>query len=544
MIFGDVPVSEAEGAVLAHSVSCSGTRLPKGRRLSSADLALLRAEGLTSVLAVRLEDGDLGEDEAAARLAGALKGSFLRLSPASTGRVNVHATENGMFVADKAVVDRFNRIDPAITIACLADHAAVLAGDMVATIKIIPLAVAGAAVDAAATVFVQAPPFAIKPYTPHTVTLVATQLPSLKSSVMDKTARLLTQRLAPSGSRLAEEIRTAHTATAVAAAMTRTLATDVAGPRMIILFGASAVSDPGDVVPQAIRLAGGTVERVGLPVDPGNLLVLGYIGGVPVVGAPGCARSPKENGFDWILARLLVGQRPSAEEMTGLGVGGLLMEIPSRPLPRETSTAAPAPLSVVVVLLAAGRASRMGVSGQHKLLAEFDGMPLVRRSAQIALAAEPDGLVTVTGFRHEEIAERLGGLALETVYNPDYASGMASSLRTGLAAPLARDADGVLVMLADMPAVTSAHLAALISAFRDAGGRAIIRAVSDGKRGNPVVLPRTTFSALMKLEGDVGARQIIETSGLEVVDIDIGTAAHLDVDTPEAVLAAGGVLRG
>jgi len=544
MIFGDVPVSEAEGAVLAHSVSCSGTRLPKGRRLSSADLALLRAEGLTSVLAVRLEDGDLGEDEAAARLAGALKGSFLRLSPASTGRVNVHATENGMFVADKAVVDRFNRIDPAITIACLADHAAVLAGDMVATIKIIPLAVAGAAVDAAVTVFVQAPPFAIKPYTPHTVTLVATQLPSLKSSVMDKTARLLTQRLAPSGSRLAEEIRTAHTATAVAAAMTRTLATDVAGPRMIILFGASAVSDPGDVVPQAIRLAGGTVERVGLPVDPGNLLVLGYIGGVPVVGAPGCARSPKENGFDWILARLLVGQRPSAEEMTGLGVGGLLMEIPSRPLPRETSTAAPAPLSVVVVLLAAGRASRMGVSGQHKLLAEFDGMPLVRRSAQIALAAEPDGLVTVTGFRHEEIAERLGGLALETVYNPDYASGMASSLRTGLAAPLARDADGVLVMLADMPAVTSAHLAALISAFRDAGGRAIIRAVSDGKRGNPVVLPRTTFSALMKLEGDVGARQIIETSELEVVDIDIGTAAHLDVDTPEAVLAAGGVLRG
>ncbi len=544
MIFGDVPVSEAEGAVLAHSVPCSGTRLPKGRRLSSADLALLRAEGLTSVLAVRLEDGDLGEDEAAARLAGALKGSFLRLSPASTGRVNVHATENGMFVADKAVVDRFNRIDPAITIACLADHAAVLAGDMVATIKIIPLAVAGAAVDAAVTVFVQAPPFAIKPYTPHTVTLVATQLPSLKSSVMDKTARLLTQRLAPSGSRLAEEIRTAHTASAVAAAMARTLATDVAGPRMIILFGASAVSDPGDVVPQAIRLAGGTVERVGLPVDPGNLLVLGYIGGVPVVGAPGCARSPKENGFDWILARLLVGQRPSAEEMTGLGVGGLLMEIPSRPLPRETSTAAPAPLSVVVVLLAAGRASRMGVSGQHKLLAEFDGMPLVRRSAQIALAAEPDGLVTVTGFRHEEIAERLGGLALETVYNPDYASGMASSLRTGLAAPLARDADGVLVMLADMPAVTSAHLAALISAFRDAGGRAIIRAVSDGKRGNPVVLPRTTFSALMKLEGDVGARQIIETSELEVVDIDIGTAAHLDVDTPEAVLAAGGVLRG
>jgi molybdenum cofactor cytidylyltransferase len=95
-----------------------------------------------------------------------------------------------------------------------------------------------------------------------------------------------------------------------------------------------------------------------------------------------------------------------------------------------------------------------------------------------------------------------------------------------------------------MPGVTGADLDALISAFRAASGRAIVRAVSRGKRGNPVILPRALGDAVMRLEGDVGARHIIETSGLPVIDVDIGDAAHLDVDTPEAVVAAGGILRG
>ena len=151
---------------------------------------------------------------------------------------------------------------------------------------------------------------------------------------------------------------------------------------MIIVFGASAVADGDDVIPAAIRLAGGTVDHVGMPVDPGNLLVLGKVGDMPVIGAPGCARSPRENGFDWILNRILAGEWPTIEDITGLGVGGLLMEIPTRPLPRALTSAEPKEISVVAVLLAAGRASRMGITGQHKLLAEFDGVPLVRRSAR------------------------------------------------------------------------------------------------------------------------------------------------------------------
>jgi molybdenum cofactor cytidylyltransferase len=396
----------------------------------------------------------------------------------------------------------------------------------------------------AADILRRMPVFEVKPFQPYAVSLVATELPSLKPTVMDKTARILSQRLQPSGSVLQREERVAHRANAVAEAIDRALAAPDRLPKLVIVFGASAVIDAGDVIPEAIRLVGGEVIQVGMPVDPGNLLVLGRVGDIHIVGAPGCARSPKENGFDWVLDRLLAGEQPTPQDISGLGVGGLLMEIQSRPRPRDIVAMPPSQISIAVVLLAAGKASRMGEGGSHKLLAEFDGVPLVRRSASIALASGASDIVAVTGHRRDEIEDALRGLAIEPVFNPDYASGMASSLVAGVGTQAAQKADGVLVMLADMPGVTSDDLITLIDAFREANGQAIVRAVSGGKRGNPVILPRSVLNAVMRLEGDVGARHIIETSGLPVVDVEIGEAAHLDVDTPEAVVAAGGVLKG
>lgn len=545
MIFGEFATRDALGLILAHAVKLPDGRLPKGHVLQAEDLAVLGEAGVASVIACRREAGDLGEDEAAERCALAIDPENLSLTPASTGRVNFHATCNGLFVADRAVVDAFNRIDPAITLACLADHSDVRAGDLVATIKIIPLAVAQRSVEAARAVLVSGNPFRVKAYAPRSVDLIATELPSLKVSVMDKTARVLEQRLKPSGSRLAGELRVAHRADSVAAAIGEALRRKEDLPRLLVIFGASAMCDPADVIPEAIRMAGGVVEQVGLPVDPGNLLVLGEVDDVPVIGAPGCARSPKENGFDWVLSRLMAGEKPTSHELSGLGVGGLLMEIPSRPLPRELAVEGePAPVKVAIVLLAAGKSSRMGNGGRHKLLAEFEGEPLVRRSARMALAARADGVVVVTGHRADEIAASLDGLNVTLVNNPDYASGMAGSLKAGLAAARTDDLDGVLVMLADMPGVSAADLDKLISAFRAQAGLPIVRAVADGKRGNPVILPRATFEAVRSLEGDIGARPIIESAGLPVIDVEIGLAARLDVDTPEAVIAAGGVLKG
>ncbi len=545
MKFGPIPTVEAEGSILAHSQPLSSGKLSKGHLLQAGDIARLTAEGISTVIACRLEPGDLTEDEAAERLSAAIKPKGLSRSPASTGRVNFYASENGLFLGDRSVVDRFNAVDPDITLACLSDRREVRAGDLVATIKIIPLAVAGASVERATTILEQTRAFEVAPYRAHRVHLIATQLPSLKPSVMEKTARVLEARLMPSGSRLVSERRVAHRAEAVAQALRAALEETLPerdAPPLIVVFGASAVADQEDVIPSAIRLAGGDVTQVGLPVDPGNLLVLGHVDGVPVIGAPGCARSPKENGFDWVLNRILAGHPPDRAEMTGWGVGGLLMEIPSRPLPREATRASLSERDLGAVLLAAGRASRMGDAG-HKLLAEFEGVPLVRRIAERALDALPGPLVAVTGHRAAEVSEALAHLPLTLVDNPDFATGMASSLKAGLSAPELAEVAGVMVLLADMPGLQADDLQRLNFAFLEAEGRAIVRAVANGKRGNPVILPRATFADLMLLEGDVGARQVIETCGLPIIDVELGAAAYVDVDTPEAVQAAGGILR-
>ncbi len=539
MKFGPVPVADAEGTVLAHAAKLPDGRLAKGHVVSAADITALQAAGVSEITVARLESGDLLEDVAASRIAAAIDRDHLTFSQAATGRINIHSAVDGLFVASRSVIDRLNRIDPAITLACLADHVPVRSGDMVATIKIIPLAVPGQFADEAMALLRAEHAFSVKPFLARRVLLVATTLPSLKSSVMDKTRLNLEGRLRLSSSILVQERRVPHTAGAVAAAMVQ----GAERFEMVIVFGASAVADADDVIPAAIRLAGGRVDHVGMPVDPGNLLVLGRIGDVPVIGAPGCARSPKENGFDWVLNRILAGEWPTVEDITGLGVGGLLMEIPTRPLPRAFAGSRPKEISVAAVLLAAGTASRMGLLRQYKLLAEFDGVPLVRRSAQAALEAGIDHVFAIVGHRQAEIRAALAGIDVVAVENSDYATGMASSLIAGVSI-VGADADGILVMLADMPWVTAHNLAALVSAFKTGQGQAIVRAVSAGKRGNPVILPRSAFDAIRQLQGDVGARHIIETCGLPVVDIDIGPAAHLDLDTPEAIIAAGGILKG
>lgn len=537
MRFGDIAIDGAEGAILAHSLKAEGLRFKKGRVISAEDVEALRAAGVAYVTAAVLEPGDVAENAAAARLGAAVARDGVAVSEASTGRVNLFAARNGLFVADRALVDRLNRIHPAITFACLNDHVQVSEGTMVATIKIIPLAVAGAAVDAALEAIAEPGLIGVKPFRAMRTALVSTTLPTLKASVMDKTVELLRQRLAPSGSRLTGEWRVPHETEAVSEA----LGEAARGSDMLILFGASAVVDPDDVIPAAIRAAGGVVHQVGMPVDPGNLLVIGALRGLPVIGAPGCARSPKENGFDWVLARVLAGEVPGAREIMAMGVGGLLTEIPSRPQPRAgVKNGGNRP--VETVLLAAGRASRMGEDSGHKLLALFDGEPLVRRAARAAIEAGVGRVHAVVGFRREAITEALAGLDLDIVENPDFETGMAGSLAAGVEC-VSHEAAGALVLLADMPGLSAGHLRKLAAAFRARHARAIVRAAHDGRRGNPVILPREAFAQVLKLSGDLGARAIVESGQFEVVDVEIGEAAHLDVDTPEAIRSAGGRLE-
>ena len=538
MKFGPVSVTEAAGAVLAHAVEAGGRRWRKASVLSEDDVAALREAGVETVVAAALEAGDVAEDEAARRVASLLTVDNIEVKPAATGRVNLHARSAGVFTVDKRLIDEINSVDPSVTLATVAPFAAVERGRMVATVKIIPFAVPGGVLDRVEAIAAGRPAFAVHPYRSLAVGLVQTALSGTKASVLDKTARVTEARLRRSGSALSGELRTPHDSAAVAAAI-RAMAAD---SDMVVVFGASAMSDPADVVPAAIERAGGTVLRSGMPVDPGNLIVVGELDGKPVLGAPGCARSPKENGFDWVLDRLAAGIPVGDADIAGMGVGGLLMEIPTRPQPRETARPAreARPLPVHAVVLAAGRSSRMG--GPNKLLALFGGEPLIRRTVARVLASRAAGTVVVTGHQADRIGAALFGLDLQTVVNPDFASGLASSLKAGIAR-LPDEAAGALVVLGDMPAVEADDLDRLLAAFDKAGGRAIVRATHDGRRGNPVVLPRSVFSAVARLEGDTGARHLVEAGEVPVVDVEIGAAAALDVDTPEAVRLAGGALQ-
>ena len=536
MKFGPVPVAAAGGAILAHSLRFPGGAIRKGSVLGADDIDKLRAAGLGEVIAARLEPDDVHEDEAAARLARAVAGEHVRIEAPFTGRSNLYSEQAGLLVVDRAKVDRLNRVDPAITVATLPEFAVVEPGRMVATVKIIPFAVERRALAAATALGLA---MRVAPFRPMKVGLVATELPALKPSVMDKTRRLLADRVGRAGSSLSAEKRVPHEAAAVAAALDELRR---AGSDLLIVFGASAMVDGHDVVPAGIEAAGGSIRHLGMPVDPGNLLVLGAIGNTPVVGAPGCARSPKENGFDWILYRLLAGIAVTPDDITALGVGGLLMEIVSRPQPRQGPDAGQAgdrAPRIAALVLAAGESRRMG--GPNKLVATLGSVPLVRIAAAAALKSGAASVTVVTGSRAGEVKAALAGVDVKYVHNPAYAGGLSTSLKAGIAS-LPADIDGVVVLLGDMPRVTSAMIDRLIEAFRPEEGALIVVPTFAGKRGNPVLWSARFLGELRSVEGDTGGRQLIGANPEAVVEVELGAAVALDIDTPAELAAVGGTL--
>ncbi|MCC2113403.1 MAG: molybdopterin-binding protein, partial [Hyphomicrobiales bacterium] len=300
MKFGPVPVGDAAGAIAAHSVRIESGTIKKGHRLTETDIRRLEDDGVATIVVARLEPGDVAEDDVAQAIAAAAAGGNLRIEPPFTGRANLYAEQAGVLIVDKAAIDALNRTDPAITLATLPQFSAVAVGQMVATVKIIPYAVPGAALDRALAALA-APAVSVAPFRPLKIGLLQTRASGTKESVLDKTARVLADRLGLAGATVVAERRIGHDIAAVADAMGGLAA---AGAELLIAFGASAVADRRDVIPAAIEAAGGIVDHFGMPVDPGNLLLVGRIGPLRVIGAPGCARSPKENGFDWVLMRM------------------------------------------------------------------------------------------------------------------------------------------------------------------------------------------------------------------------------------------------
>jgi len=530
--------AEALGAIAVHSIRKGDLVLKKGTRIGEAEAAALQAAGIDEIVVARIEPGDVPEDEAAADIAAAVAGEGVRVDRAFTGRANLFAEAAGVLLLDRAAIDRLNRVDPAITLATLPAFAPVVAGKMIATVKIIPFAVEARSRDRAMVVADEAKPLVrVAPYRVKQIGVVSTLLPGLADKVIEKTLKILGDRIAPAGAAIVAERRVPHESRALAQALDEVLQ---AGAELVIVFGASAIADRRDVIPAAVEAIGGAIGHFGMPVDPGNLLLIAEAQGRPVLGAPGCARSPKENGFDWVLMRLLAGLEVSGEDIAGMGVGGLLMEIVTRPQPRELPPpAAPAPSagrSVAAIVLAAGRSTRMG--GPNKLLEMISGKPLVRIAAEQALSSRASPVVVVSGHERARVEAALAGLDVRLVHNPDYPQGLSTSVKAGLAA-LPPESEAAIVCLGDMPQVTSALIDRLIAAFDPERNALVVLPTFSGKRGNPVLWSRRFFPELIALEGDVGARHLIGAYPEVVTEVPVeNAAAMVDIDTPDALRAA------
>ncbi len=525
MKFGPIPLEEAEGALLAHSVRLERAVFRKGRLLSAADLAVLAEAGIETVTAARFEPGDMDEDSAAAAIAAAVAGEGLEVAAPFTGRVNLFASGRGVLTVEAGLVDRLNLLDESITLATLPPYSLVERRQMVATVKVIPFAAPEVAVRR-----IEGPLLALHPLRAKRVALIQTELPSVKASVLDKTVEITRARVEALSGALTGERRAAHEEAALAQAIAKSLDER---PDILLIAGASAIVDRRDVLPAAIEAAGGAVEHFGMPVDPGNLILLGRIGAVPVIGLPGCARSPKANGFDWVLQRLAAGLEVGRREIMSMGVGGLLVDIPTRPQPRQRSRAPEEPARlprIAALVLAAGQSRRMGPA--NKLLAEVDGAAMLQRALEAARASQAASLLVVTGHERERIEAAVDA---PTVHNPDYGEGLSTSLRAGIAA-LPEDIDGAVVLLGDMPFVSAAHIDRLIAAFNPLEGRSICVPTFNGKRGNPVLWGRELFAEMGGISGDVGAKHLIGANGDLLVEVPMPDEGVLhDVDTPASL---------
>ena len=324
MFFGKVALNQAEGAISAHKLYDSNGRilLNKGRIIRETDIEALNQAGYQEITIARLEADEVHEDEAAALVGQAIIGENLESIPEGAGRAAIKASQLGVLHIDLAALDKLNSCD-GLTLATMQNHSLVDAGDMLALVKIIPFAIPKSSLALS-------PLLNLRPIRPSRAALIISGRESAKEKLIEAYDSPVRERLEALGSELATIAYVPHESEAIAQAIQAHADFDI-----ILLASFTAIMDSDDTSPTALLQAGGTIVHFGLPVDPGTMLMLGYLGSTPVLAAPSCIKTPKRNAVDLILPRLLSGEKLVRADLLALALGGLLGKEATQPLHRR-----------------------------------------------------------------------------------------------------------------------------------------------------------------------------------------------------------------
>tara|TARA_Y100001970_G_scaffold69563_1_gene88703 strand:+ start:1100 stop:2725 length:1626 start_codon:yes stop_codon:yes gene_type:complete len=534
MKFGKVPTKNASGSVLAHTTHSKSRIYKKGHTINDEDVNTLLLDGIDEITVATLEPYDISENEAASQISKSLAGSNIKVTNAFTGRANLVADKSGLVIFEQETLHKINLVDQSITVATLQPYDRVEPGQLIATIKIIPLAISKQLLEKVMELISSSGSLvSVAPFVKKRISLILTQLSGTKDSVLKKTKANVIERISSLGCEELETVIIPHDENTVTSSI-KTLAKK---SDIILMSGASAVVDSGDVLPNGLVLAGGKLHHFGMPVDPGNLLFTGTYNEIPVIGMPGCARSPQLNGFDWVLWRLIADVQVTSKDIMMMGVGGLLKETINRGQPRENNQTpklnSGMEAKIVGLVLAAGSSKRMGDT--NKLIAEVKGKPMLNHILDALRSTNLQDVLVVTGYQNRKVEEVIENKKAKIIYNPDHKKGLSSSLKKGLDA-LPKNTDGILVCLGDMPLITAQIIEKLILSFDPVEGRSICIPVVGRKRGNPVLWSSKFFPEIKKISGDIGAKTLLDTYSDEVYEVPINQDEILiDIDTPESL---------
>ncbi|RKN82200.1 molybdopterin-binding protein [Paenibacillus ginsengarvi] len=333
-VLREVKIEQAVGLPLAHDLTrivpgeFKGRAFRKGHLIREEDIPELRRIGKEHIYVLELGDDDLHEDDAAVCMAEAVRGSHIRLVGPSEGKVMLKSDIHGLAVVDQALIDEINDIEQ-LAMATLPSHTVVSEGQSIAGTRVIPLLVAKEKVEAAGRAarrwrdaHMGEGPISVKPFRTLRAGLITTGSEVYNGLVQDKFGPVVRSKLEAYGSAVFEQRITSDGIPDIMKEIRYFAEQKV---DLILVSGGMSV-DPDDRTPGAIKQAGADIVSHGTPMLPGSMLLVAYLGDIPVVGLPGSIMHDKFTVFDVLLPRICAGERIERQAITRLGYGGLFAD--------------------------------------------------------------------------------------------------------------------------------------------------------------------------------------------------------------------------